>query len=304
MKQDYYIYALLDIRTEVGSYIYENYTFKNKPYYIGAGRGDRLNDHSRKKHLNRKVNRFKDAIIYKHLEMGLDIVSVKVCEDLTLEEAEKIESYLIEIIGRRDLKTGPLTNLTAGGRGLKSPSEETKKKLSDIFSGEGSYWFGKHLPNETKILISEKLTGLRRTPEQKKRISDSKSGENHPLYGKPCSKERRKNISRALKGRKGTPFNEDRKRIYSEMNSGEKNPMYGINHTEETKKKMSDRVKKYYRKVIFQTIELVIRNGLELSLENYKKCRENSRVPYYNSYKYVSEKEIENYILNITSAQS
>lgn len=51
--------------------------------------------------------------------------------NLNKEEAIEAEQFFIQIIGRRDLVTGPLVNLTAGGDGAlgKITSEETKSKM-------------------------------------------------------------------------------------------------------------------------------------------------------------------------------
>ena len=90
-------------------------------------------------------------------------------------------------------------NLTEGGEG-DIPSEETRKKMSEVHKGKK---------------LSE---------EQKKKISESTSGEKHPMFGKHHSEESKRKISESHKG----------------LQAGEKNPMFGKNHSEEAKKKMSE----------------------------------------------------------------
>ena len=86
MKNDFYTYA----------YLREDGT----PYYIGKGRGYRL----RYKH--------KQAIKVPPLDR---IIILK--KNLTEEEAFRHEIYMIAVLGRKDLGTGILRNITSGGEG-------------------------------------------------------------------------------------------------------------------------------------------------------------------------------------------
>jgi hypothetical protein len=131
MKNDYYTYA----------YLREDGT----PYYIGKGRGYRA--------------------YYKHRQLVRQppverILFLK--RNLTEEEAHKHEVYMIAVLGRKDLGTGILRNLTNGGEGTsgwratpefrekrrqmrlgQKHSEETKRKI-----GEGNR--GKKVSKETR----------------------------------------------------------------------------------------------------------------------------------------------------------
>jgi len=82
----YYVYA----------YIYKD----GSPYYIGKGSGNRAYD----KHQRNLLPRDKSCII---------ILKDSLLED----EAYDLETELVESIGRLDLGTGPLKNLTNGGKG-------------------------------------------------------------------------------------------------------------------------------------------------------------------------------------------
>lgn len=55
-----------------------------------------------------------------------------------------------------------------------SPTEEHKKHLSELFSGENSVWYGrKHTPEE---IAKIKAGSRNRTPEYRKKLSESKTG--------------------------------------------------------------------------------------------------------------------------------
>ena len=76
------------------------------PYYIGKGKCDRIYSKNRKN----KPPKDKSRIIY-------------LKQNLTEEEAFRHEIYMIAVLGRKDLGTGILHNLTDGGDGSSgSPS--------------------------------------------------------------------------------------------------------------------------------------------------------------------------------------
>jgi hypothetical protein len=86
------------------------------PYYIGKGRGRRVyKSHIRQNKTNLKPKDNNKIIFLK--------------ENITEEEANKHEVYMIFIFGRKDLGTGILRNMTNGGDGISgySHTEETKK---------------------------------------------------------------------------------------------------------------------------------------------------------------------------------
>jgi len=58
-------------------------------------------------------------------------------DNLTKEQANRLEKYLINSIGRRDLNEGSLVNMTGGGDGGNQivVSEETRQKLRDKTTG-------------------------------------------------------------------------------------------------------------------------------------------------------------------------
>jgi hypothetical protein len=128
---------------------------KNEVFYIGIGRDNRP-------YMTNGRNRFWKNIV-KKTEWKAEILF----DDLTWEQACEKEKEFIKIYGRRDLKKGPLCNLTDGGEGVN----------------------GRIVSEEVKTKISLKNTGKKRTEEQKNKQSLSKkelfkNKENHPSFGK------------------------------------------------------------------------------------------------------------------------
>ena len=150
-------------------------------------------------------------------------------------------------------------NLTEGGDGFsggpceeirrkmseshkgKQLSEETKKKLSKVHSGEKHHMFGKHHSEETRKKLSESHKGkvppnkgVPMSEEQKKKLSEviKEKFIYDEEYRRKIS-EAHKNISDDVRRK----MSESRKKLYS---SGMKHPMLGKQHSEESKKKMSE----------------------------------------------------------------
>ena len=118
--------------------IYYTYAYLREdgtPYYIGRGKGDRAFDVTHRIKVPPK-----DRVLF-------------LKRNLTYEEASEHEIYMIAVLGRKDLGTGILRNLTNGGEGRPGPkpqeevekirksntgkqhTEETKNKLREIKTG-------------------------------------------------------------------------------------------------------------------------------------------------------------------------
>jgi hypothetical protein len=132
------------------------------PYYIGKGKAGRI------------TNSLHRIAIPKNEER---IIYLK--KNLTDEEARKHEIYMIAVLGRKDLGTGILRNMTDGGEGCagRRMSEETRKKLSEIHKG-------KKKSIEHRKALSKAKIGKKITEEHKKNMSNSLKGKKNPAYGK------------------------------------------------------------------------------------------------------------------------
>lgn len=223
----FYVYVYLDPINDF--FNYDNYKFYGKPFYIGKGCGERCYDHL-KNALNclkdkNKVKKIKNKYkLYKIIKLiksvgGFDIK--KISENLTNDEANQLEKTLIETIGRYDLNTGPLLNLTNGGDGGvgRIYTEEQKKQKSNFFKQ-----YIKENPNrisprlncknskETKQKISNTVKALHDDPDSvynskeykeklKKRLRDRVNDPNYipPMKGKKFSENTIKKFSKCRK---------------------------------------------------------------------------------------------------------
>jgi hypothetical protein len=155
------------------------------PYYIGRGKNRRAFDTSH----NVKVPP-KDRILF--LKTGL-----------TFSESVDHERYMIAVLGRKDLGTGILRNVTDGGEGMEGwvPSEETRARMSEA-------QLGKKHPEKVKKNISESLTQA----WAEGRHHDM-TGENNPnADGLPGERNGRSKLT-----------NEDRRQIALDYTPGKKN---------------------------------------------------------------------------------
>lgn len=93
------------------------------PFYIGKGKGNRINDHGTSRGRLRGVNAVLAELEAAGLECGRDILVA----DLTEDEAFEEERRLIAEIGRKP--DGPLVNANDGGHGGRNPSEATRARI-------------------------------------------------------------------------------------------------------------------------------------------------------------------------------
>ena len=178
--RDFYVYA----------YLRKNGT----PYYIGKGRKNRAFVNTR-----RGVSRPKDVS---------RILFLKEC--LSEEEAFRFEKYMIFVLGRKNLGTGILRNLTDGGEG---PSGYCHTK-------------------ETRMRISKSHTGKTLSEETRQKVSEARRG-------KPVSEN---TLRRSIEVRKGKSLTDEHRQKISKANQGR--PAHNKGSTggtlsEETRQKMS-----------------------------------------------------------------
>jgi group I intron endonuclease len=190
----------------------------------------RIKDHHRPIYL--KIKSHKNNWIKSLLAQGQKADFIIIEEYDSAEQLPQAEIEMVEYFKYLGVE---LTNGTRGGDGhLKGDklSEETKKKLSEAFSGEKHPMYGKHHSEEAKRAISLSKLGVpwgEHSETTKKKMSDTK-------MGKICSAEHKANIGKSKSGSNNPWFGkvrpeETRKRI-SEANKGKR-------HTEESKNKMS-----------------------------------------------------------------
>lgn len=176
---EYYVYALLDPRKH-GNFVYEKYVFEYEPFYIGKGKGKRFLCHFCKSSLSHKTR--KNSKI-KSILHNMRPITYILLENLSEEESYREEAKTINIIGRLDENSGPLTNNNFGGIGVMSGMKHTDEAKRKISLHNAKHNLGKHLSEETR-----------------KKISDSKSilyrsgGFIHPLLGTKWSNETREKI--------------------------------------------------------------------------------------------------------------
>ena len=229
-----YVYVYLDPR-KPGTFVYGTYYFYHEPFYVGKGINGRALTHLKiahhNQHLNNKIKKIQRI-------MGYDPYIIIYNKEMNDIDAYSLEEQMISVIGRVNIKTGPLCNLTPGGMGTGS--------------GENSIHYGKKLSDEARKKLSLAHTGIQsgkihplygkpRSDETKKKISLANkgkfSGEDSPMYGKSLPDEIKQKISKTLTGRKQS---EETIQKRSESLSGVKHPMYGKHHTDESKQKNRD----------------------------------------------------------------
>jgi hypothetical protein len=117
---------------------------------------------------------------------GVEPIITKVCDDLDQELAELVEQELISKFGRKDLKKGPLLNLTDGGDGCHNPSPETRAKMSAARRGvkqsaetiekRVAQMRGKPRPQHVIDAMVKANTGAKRSAESCANIGAGKRG--------------------------------------------------------------------------------------------------------------------------------
>jgi len=149
------------------------------PYYVGKGSGRRIDDPS-------------------HHSSGIPPKNRRIYlkQNITEEEALRHEVYMISVLGRKDLGTGILRNLTDGGDGTSGykHTEEWKKVASERMRGKPSRNQRKTLTEEEKRRISESMKGIVHSPQSIEKMRQSKMG--HKV-----SDEARQKISAKNKGK-------------------------------------------------------------------------------------------------------
>ena len=122
------VYVYCDPRYS-GNYVYEFeggvLRLKSKPFYIGCAKRNRLLRHFENSGLiTKRINKIKKD--------GLEPI-IKILRIYnSRKKALKLEEKLIVLIGRQDLKMGPLLNKADGGLGTKNPNKKNRRKQRKV----------------------------------------------------------------------------------------------------------------------------------------------------------------------------
>jgi len=217
IKRDKYLYVLLDPRIKGPFYFHDlGITFQYKPFYVGIGNYGRWNQHKRDaiNELPSVGNKGKKGRIRKILNENMDYTVWKI-GPISKNNTILQEKIFIELMGRIDLGTGCLFNLTDGGEYFDGfvITDEYRKKISLACSGKKNGFYGKHHSKETKKILSTFRIGSITTQDTKNKISNS-------LKGKTHTDETKKKISNSHLGKKKRPMKEETKNKISNTLKG------------------------------------------------------------------------------------
>ena len=139
--------------------IYYTYAYLREdgtPYYVGRGKGNRAFDITHRIKVPPKER----------------VLFLK--QNLTYAEASKHEIYMIAVLGRKDLGTGILRNLTNGGEGR--PGPKPQEEIEKIRKSNT----GKKASVETRLKMSRSKTGVPIHSEEEKEKRRLRFKENNP----------------------------------------------------------------------------------------------------------------------------
>jgi hypothetical protein len=237
-------------------YTYAYLREDRSPYYIGKGQGNRCFNKFRKRS---KPPKDKSRIIF-------------LKQNLTEEEAFKHEKYMIDVLGRKDLGTGILHNLTDGGEGVSGFSHSQKTKIKIANAGKNrkhtedtknklrKLHIGKKLSEETKQKIRKKRAQQIFGDETREKIRKSLTGKKRPPEV----------VEKIKQGRTGIKHTEEAKQKIREKRAHQI-------FTEETRKKLSDLHKGKPKPHFWKKFELINPNGELIDGVNITKfCKENN----------------------------
>lgn len=175
MEDKFYVYVYLDPRKN-GSFIYGDYNFNFEPFYVGKGHGNRCNEHLESNKL--KNDCFKNRKIKNILKEGSKPIILKISENLFEIDSFELEVKLINVIGRSNLKKGPLVNLTNGGDGVSGliRTKQHSEKLKIANSGKKRTFETKEKIKLSLIGKIGRNTGNKHSEKTKLKISESKKG--------------------------------------------------------------------------------------------------------------------------------
>lgn len=207
--------------------------------------------------------------IHREVLYAKEGISQKALDVLEEHFIKKYKAHYLESNGGCNVLLG-----TANSFGSSNPMsdqniiEKVRKKKAGRFAGKNCYWYGKHLSEETKKIISEKAKerlakhnpnkGRKFSQETKDKLKRAARNRDKSTYkrGFHWSEEQRKKISNGVKKyfenhdapNLGKKMSDEMKitlsKSISEYYKNNPHPWIGRHHSEETKKKISDGHKK------------------------------------------------------------
>lgn len=193
-------------------YVYLYLKPNGVPFYVGKGKDDRWKYHliEAQKKTTKDKNKLKLNTIKKIIKQGQEPIVKFVDTNISEEQAFELECFLIDEIGRIDLGTGTLTNLTNGGEGAtgyKHTSEDLHR-MSKWQIGRGKTEEHKTAMRKPKseagrlaIAQARLDSNYRPTEETKRKLSEALKGRVSPMKGRTLTEEQKAKISARLKGR-------------------------------------------------------------------------------------------------------
>lgn len=178
-------------------YVYIHYKKGTEiPFYVGKGKLRKsMLDKSAVIYFERAHIRHDRNSVWKRTvnKYGVDVVVYASCQ--SDKEAQRLEIALIKEFGRKDLKTGSLTNMTHGGDGgTVIFSEAEKKRRSERMKNNPvtPEWRANMTAGRRRVVSPSQIKkGQKLTPEWKVNLAKGKLGKKNPFFGKltPISKK-------------------------------------------------------------------------------------------------------------------
>lgn len=170
---------------KVWYFVYVDYTeeISPRPFYVGKGNKDRIKGFCR----NGK---------HRKIAFTFGIQRQIVYQTCCPYDALDLEIRLVAEFGTRAAGKNIGTNMTRGGDGIVNPSEEVRERMKASWTPEKREKFSKRLREnnpmkdpETALkaarILSENLTGKKKSKEHAENIRKSKLGDKNPMFGKP-----------------------------------------------------------------------------------------------------------------------